>query len=88
MTHCPKTGGKLDLVLLPMGYKSPIDTASQQVLDAIKKNNGVLFLSDKSNPDEIKKQLGMSKKAFKKALGYLYKNKLVILEEKATRLVV
>ena len=80
--------GKLDLVLLPMGYKNLIDTASQQVLDAIKKNNGVLFLSDKSNPDEIKKQLGMSKKAFKKALGYLYKNKLVILEEKATRLVV
>jgi predicted RNA-binding protein (virulence factor B family) len=80
--------GKIDVVLEPIGYKNVIDSVSQQVLDAIKKNDGVLYLSDKSNPDDIKKQLGMSKKAFKKALGNLYKNKLVVLEERATKLVV
>jgi predicted RNA-binding protein (virulence factor B family) len=79
--------GKIDLVLQPIGYKNLIDAASQTVLDAIKKNNGTLKLSDKSHPDDIKRQLGMSKKAFKKALGFLYKNKLVILEERATKLV-
>ena len=79
--------GKIDIVLEPMGYKNVIDSVSQQVLDAITKNNGVLYLSDKSNPDDIKKQLGMSKKVFKKALGNLYKNKLVVLEERATKLV-
>lgn len=79
--------GKIDVVLEPMGYKNVIDSVSQQVLDAITKNNGVLYLSDKSNPDDIKKQLGMSKKVFKKALGNLYKNKLVVLEERATKLV-
>jgi predicted RNA-binding protein (virulence factor B family) len=80
--------GKIDVVLEPMGYRNVIDSVSQHVLDAIKKNDGVLYLSDKSNPDDIKKQLGMSKKAFKKALGNLYKNKLVVLEERATKLVV
>ncbi len=79
--------GKIDVVLEPMGYRNIIDSVSQQVLDAIKKNGGVLYLSDKSNPEDIKKQLGMSKKAFKKALGNLYKNKLVVLEERATKLV-
>ena len=41
---------------------------------------GELNLSDKSNPDDIMQQLQLSKKAFKKALGVLYKERKVIIE--------
>ncbi|MCF7927115.1 MAG: hypothetical protein K9L74_06020 [Candidatus Izimaplasma sp.] len=45
---------------------------------------GVLPLGDKSDPSEIKKELSMSKNAFKRALGTLYKNKVVTLEPTRT----
>ena len=79
--------GKIDLVLSPMGYQQAIDPHAQRILDAIQKNGGLLPLGDKSDPDEIKKQLGMSKKAFKKALGYLYKERKVVLHPTETKLV-
>jgi predicted RNA-binding protein (virulence factor B family) len=46
---------------------------------AIKDNNGVLYLHDKSPAEDIYDQLGMSKKDFKKAIGGLYKSKLIAL---------
>ena len=82
-----RADGKIDLVLEPMGYRNVIDSVSQQVLDAIKKNDGYLKLTDKSDPNEIRRELGLSKKAFKKALGNLYKQKLVVLEKEGTKLV-
>lgn len=72
--------GKLDIALRPEG-KEGID---QQVLlleQQLQDHDGFLPLTDKSHPDDIRDQLGMSKKAFKKALGGLYKARRVRLEQ-------
>ncbi|MBT8326559.1 MAG: GntR family transcriptional regulator [Bacteroidia bacterium] len=82
-----RNDGKIDILLEPMGYRNVIDSVSQQVLDAINKSDGFLKLTDKSDPNEIRRELGLSKKAFKKALGNLYKQKRVLLEKEGTRLV-
>jgi uncharacterized protein len=81
-----RADGKIDLSLQPMGYRNVIDKATQSVLDVLIKNEGFFKYSDKSNPDEIYKAFKMSKKAFKKALGSLYKQKIVLLEKDGTRL--
>ena len=81
-----RADGKVDLSLQPMGYRNVIDKATQSVLDVLIKNEGFFKYSDKSNPDEIYKVFKMSKKAFKKALGSLYKQKIVLLEKDGTRL--
>mgnify|MGYP001947690455 CR=1 FL=1 len=78
--------GKIDLVLQPMGYRNVIDKASQGVLDILKQENGFFKYTDKSDPDEIRRVFKMSKKAFKKALGSLYKQKIVLLEKDGTKL--
>lgn len=67
---------KVDIILQEEGYRS-IEPNSQYVLDELKGAGGFLELSDKSDPDLIKDMLGMSKKSFKKAIGNLYKNKLI-----------
>lgn len=64
--------GKIDVALQRQGYLAARDM-SDAVLDKIKASNGLLKLGDKSSPEEIKEQLGMSKKNFKKILGGLYK---------------
>ncbi|HIF14669.1 MAG TPA: hypothetical protein EYQ86_04860 [Bacteroidetes bacterium] len=79
--------GKIDVVLEPMGYKDSIEKTADIILSAIKDNDGVLSLSDKSSPEEILEILGISKKAFKRGLGYLYKKKLVKLLDGGINLV-
>lgn len=64
--------GKIDVALQRQGYTVVRDMSTvvlQKVIDA----GGVLFLGDKSTPEDIKEQLGISKKNFKKILGGLYK---------------
>jgi predicted RNA-binding protein (virulence factor B family) len=70
--------GKLDLRLEPVGMVR-IDAQAERILNAIKANNGVLKLHDKSPAEEIYFELGMSKKDFKKGVGSLYKSKLITL---------
>ncbi len=70
--------GKLDLRLEPVGMVR-IDSQADRILNAIKDNNGVLKLHDKSPAEEIYQALGMSKKDFKKGVGALYKSKLIAL---------
>ncbi len=76
---------KIDVSLQPLGFKA-IEPAAQKVLDKLKANNGFLNLGDKSDPELIKSSLGLSKKSFKKAIGALYKEKLILLEENGIRL--
>jgi predicted RNA-binding protein (virulence factor B family) len=74
--------GKIDVSLQPEGFEN-IDEFRQKILNKLEENFGLLHLSDKSSPEEIKDELQMSKKNFKKALGGLYKDKIVeILEDK------
>ncbi len=69
--------GKIDLLLEPLGYKKSIDHNSEIILKTLKLNDGFIELTDKSSPEEIKLQLGLSKKAFKRGLGSLYKQKSI-----------
>ena len=70
---------KIDIVLNKTGFEN-IDIYTEKLLHYLQKNNGKISLTDNSSPDEIKDELAMSKKQFKKALGVLYKSKRVILE--------
>jgi len=75
-----RTDGKIDLQLEPFGY-SKVAPNAEEILQLLKENDGWLALTDKSNPEEIKERLNMSKKTFKKAIGDLYRNKLIELKE-------
>ena len=70
---------KIDVVLQTPGYKS-IEPNAQYILDELKAAGGFLPLHDKSSPDTIKDQLGISKKSFKKAIGSLYKDKQILIK--------
>jgi predicted RNA-binding protein (virulence factor B family) len=71
--------GKLDVRLEPSGYEK-IEPQAEKLLAMLHKNQGVLMLTDKSDPDDIRAEVGMSKKTFKQAVGNLYKNKIITLE--------
>ena len=77
--------GKIDLSLEPIGY-AKVDPVSAAILDKLKENKGFLNISDKTDPETIKRYFGVSKKTFKKAIGALYKAKQIVLEEGGIRL--
>ena len=79
--------GKLDIRLEPIGYENSIEQNSDIILSAINEKEGFLNLTDKSTPEDIKSTLGLSKKAFKKALGKLYKKKMIELKEDGIKLI-
>ena len=78
---------KLDISLQAVGFKHTIVKNEIIILNTLKQHNGFINLHDKSNPDEIKFQLGMSKKAFKSAIGGLYRQKLITISEEGINLV-
>ncbi|UOB17308.1 CvfB family protein [Abyssalbus ytuae] len=75
-----RSDNKIDISLQKTGYKN-IEPSAQKLLEKLKNNDGFLALNDKSDPEAIKSELEMSKKNFKKALGNLYKQKLVLIKE-------
>lgn len=79
--------GKIDVSLEASGVAS-IEPNSRKVLDALYRNRGVLNLSDKSSPEDIERELHMSKKLFKKAIGGLYRKKLIEIDKTEIRSVV
>jgi predicted RNA-binding protein (virulence factor B family) len=78
---------KLDITLQPLGFKNVIVRNEITILKALKKEGGFIGLHDKSAPDDIKYQLGMSKKAFKSAIGGLFKQKLITISNDGIKLV-
>lgn len=68
--------GKIDVRLQRSGIKG-IEPTSQKIMDKLLANKGVLRLNDNSDPADIIAELQMSKKAFKKAIGNLYKQRLI-----------
>ncbi|MEP0713952.1 S1-like domain-containing RNA-binding protein [Algoriphagus sp.] len=76
--------GKLDLQLLPPG-RVKYDVGSEKIL-SILEAKGFLPLHDKSTPEEIQEQLGMSKKHFKQCIGQLYKARAILIESDGIRL--
>ncbi|MBU3010008.1 DNA-binding protein [Polaribacter vadi] len=74
--------GKIDVSLRPQGFRNVIDADVEKVLEKLKSSReGFLLLTDKSSPDSIRFHMKMSKKAFKKAVGNLYRNKLIVIKE-------
>lgn len=71
---------KIDLSLQKPGYER-IDPISTSILEELKRNKGFLNITDKTAPEVIYKKLSISKKAFKMAIGALYKAKLIRLTE-------
>lgn len=71
---------KLDISLQPIGL-AVIEPSSQKIIDFLKDNDGYMELNDKSSPEAIKDTFEMSKKTFKKALGSLYKDKVILLKD-------
>lgn len=71
-----RPGGKIDLSLDAAGYKR-VGPLKFRVLEAIKANGGRLDFDDNTPPERIRERFGVSKKAFKQALGALYKARLI-----------
>ena len=78
--------GKIDVSLRPQGFLNVIDADCDAVMAALKQQHR-LMLTDKSAPEAIKRELNMCKKAFKKALGFLYKRKLILILDDCVELV-
>lgn len=72
--------GKIDVTLQRPGYRS-IEPNAQELLTTLELKGGFLKLTDKSSPQEIQEQLQMSKKSFKRALGNLYKQRMVDIKD-------
>lgn len=72
---------KIDLSLQPIGYRQMIDPAEAAVLKALHLHGGFMPLTDHSSPELIAVELKLSKKAFKKAIGSLYKQRRIIIRE-------
>jgi uncharacterized protein len=80
-----RANGKIDLVTKKQGVEA-IDDDAQVILDYLKTLGGSAAIGDFSEPYIIYRELGMSKKAFKKAIGNLYKNKQIMIAADGIRL--
>lgn len=78
--------GKIDVILQQEGIAS-FEPNSQKIIDILESGDGFLNLHDKSDPAEISKRLLMSKKSFKRAIGNLYRDKKISINEDGIRLI-
>lgn len=77
--------GKIDLILQPMGQQQTKEF-SEALFEYLKNNNGYCNLGDKSDAEEIYERFQVSKKTFKKAVGDLYKRKLITIAPQSIEL--
>ncbi|MFT5470822.1 MAG: putative RNA-binding protein (virulence factor B family) [Verrucomicrobiales bacterium] len=77
--------GKIDLSIDKAGY-GRVATLTDDIIEALRHADGFLEIGDKSPPEQIRKIFSASKKAFKQALGSLYKQRRVKFEGKGVRL--
>ncbi len=77
---------KIDVYLNKTGF-GQIDKISQDILSIMKENGNFIPVTDKSKPEVIYSIFGISKKSFKKAIGGLYKKRLINIEDKGIRLI-
>lgn len=79
--------GKIDLSLQPMGYGHILDT-KDKLFAELKESGGVIGLGDKSSPEDIYDRFKISKSAFKKTIGALYKERLITISDYEIRIFV
>lgn len=81
-----RADGKVDLSTTPRGKAATLD-ASETLLAALTRAGGRLELSDRSDPEAIRRTLGLSKKVFKRAVGVLYRERRIRLGDSSIELV-
>lgn len=79
--------GKIDCILQKNDGHLQVDRLSALILEKLKENGGVLAVSDKSDPVKIYEMFGCSKKNYKKAVGGLFRNHLIVIEANEIKLV-
>lgn len=79
--------GKIDLSLQPLGYSHILDT-KDVLLKELRERGGKINLGDKSTPDEIYERFQISKSAFKKAIGGLYKERIITISDHEIKIVI
>lgn len=75
-----RADGKIDVCLHKPGY-AKVSDISAIILDALEQHGGQIPVTDRSTPESIRQWFGVSKKTYKKALGALYKKRLVTLTD-------
>lgn len=81
-----RADGKISLSLQPVGQEAT-GSLSQQILARLREQGGSLALSDKSPPEAITQAFGVSKGNFKKAIGGLFKQGLIVIHDDRIELV-
>lgn len=76
---------RLDITLQPTGHQHDLDF-SQTLLDYLREHGGVCHLGDKSDADDIRQMFQVSKKVFKRAVGDLYRQRLVSVADLCVKL--
>ena len=76
---------KVDVALQQSGYDR-IEGVANDILQKLEGSGGFLEINDKSSPETIKHVFGISKKAFKKAIGGLYRERMITIEKDGIRL--
>lgn len=79
-----KPDGKLDITMREKAYLQ-MDADAEKVMKVIEEFAGVLPFTDKASPEVIKRETGLSKNAFKRAVGRLYKERRIEITERAIR---
>lgn len=76
---------KIDLILQPPGY-GKVEELTDKIIRKLMENNGFLPMSDKTPPEQIYAMFGVSKKVFKQAIGALFKQQRIDLDNQSIRL--
>ena len=74
--------GKLDLAVREKAFLQ-MDTDAQMIMERLEASGGKLPFTDKADPELIKRELGLSKNAFKRAVGRLLKSGKIEIREKS-----
>jgi uncharacterized protein len=77
---------KIDLSLHKPGYKK-VGDVTETILNVLKKKDGFLPVTDKSSPEIIYKLFGVSKNTYKKAIGAIYRKRLITIENNGIKLI-
>ena len=84
--RCVRPDGKLDLGLDPAGFRR-IAPLADQIVALLKEHDGFLPVHDNSSPEDIRATFGTSKKAFKQAIGGLFREQRIVIGPAGIRLV-
>lgn len=78
--------GKIDLCLQKPGYER-VGEVAEKILELVRKKGGFLPVTDSTPAETIYQLFAVSKKIYKKAVGALYKKRLILIDDKGIRLI-